>query len=391
MKIALVHDYLFQSGGAERVIAALHRMFPTAPIYTTIADADVVGELLPDADVRTSWMQRLPGLRRHHRKYFLLYPGAMERFDLTEFDLVVSNSSAYAKGVRTRADACHVCYCHTPMRFGWNFSAYAAQEQWGPLTRMALRPLVERVRRWDARTAGRPTAYLANSAAIARRIERCYGVASSVVHPPVEVDRFSPGTVSDDFHLIVSRLAAYKRIDLAVEAFTRLGRPLVIIGDGPARQNLERVAGPSIRFLGRRDDAEVADHYARCRALVFPGEEDFGLTPLEANASGRPVIAYAAGGALDTVRDGVTGVFFREQTAESLADAVAACDAVPWNRDLLRSHAETFSEANFRIRMGSAINAVVRRTTGASVPDLDDERSVRHRHRDRADATGRLG
>jgi glycosyltransferase involved in cell wall biosynthesis len=391
VKVALVHDYLFQSGGAERVIAALHRLFPAAPLYTTIADPAIVGALLPGVDVRTSWMQKLPGLRQHHRKYFLFYPSAIERLDLSEYDVVISNSSAYAKGVKVRPDACHVCYCHTPMRFGWNFEAYAAQEQWSALTRLALRPMVEHVRRWDARTAGRPTAYISSSSAIADRIEDCYGLPSTIVHPPVEVDRFAPTDESGDFHLVVSRLTAYKRIDLAVAAFNLLQRPLVIIGDGPARRQLERMAGPTIRFLGRRSDDEVASHYARCRALIFPGEEDFGLTPLEANASGRPVIAYAAGGALDTVREGISGVFFRNQTAEALGSAVAACDAISWDPVELRRHADTFSEANFRIRMGRAINAIVRRKIGRSVPDLDDQWTVGHRHSERGRALRALG
>jgi glycosyltransferase involved in cell wall biosynthesis len=378
MNIALVHDYLFQSGGAERVIAALHRLFPSAPIYTTIAEPGVVSSLLPDAEIRTSWMQRLPGLHRHHRKYFMFYPSAIERLDLSEFDLVVSNSSAYGKGVKTRPDACHVCYCHTPMRFAWNFAGYAAQEEWGALTRLALRPMVEYVRRWDARTAGRPSGYIANSSNIANRIQRCYGLPSQVVHPPVEVSRFTPSPEIGDFHLVVSRLVGYKRIDLAIEAFNQLQRPLVIIGDGPARQQLERIAGPTIRFLGRRDDADVAAHYARCQALVFPGEEDFGLTPLEANASGRPVIAYAAGGALDTVREGISGVFFRAQTPEALAQAVRDADLVAWDQQLLRRHAEQFREERFRERMTSAIENVIRAKRARSASDFHHHRGIRH-------------
>ncbi|HEX3927067.1 MAG TPA: glycosyltransferase [Gemmatimonadales bacterium] len=361
MKVALVHDYLYQYGGAERVLAALHRLFPDAPVYTTIADPELVASLLPTAEIRTSWMQRLPALRRHHRKYFMFYPSAVEQWDLSAFDLVVSNSSAFGKGVRTRPDACHVCYCHTPMRFGWEFARYAAREEWRAPTRLLLRPLVEHVRRWDVRTARRPTGYLANSTAGARKIARCYGANAAVVHPPVEVDRFCPAPTTDDFHLVVARLVGYKRVDLAVEAFNRLGRPLVVIGDGPARASLERIAAPHIRFLGRVSDAEVARHYARCRALIIPGEEDFGLTPLEANAAGRPAIAFGAGGALDTVQHGVTGMLFPEQTTAALAAAVTASDAIAWNTDRLRSHAGGFSEARFRERMTGAIDAVLSR------------------------------
>lgn len=361
MKVALVHDYLNQAGGAERVVGALHRLFPDAPIYTTIAEPAVVDTLLEGADVRTSWMQRLPGLKRHYRKYFLLYPHAIESFDLSEYDLVVSNSTAYAKGAIIRSGACHVCYCHSPMRFAWNFAGYAAREAWGPLTRRVLPPLISHVKRWDVATIDRVSYYIGNSSAVAARITRHYGRQAAVVHPPVEVERLAPSPIDEDYHLVVSRLVAYKRVDLVVEAFNRLKRPLVVIGDGPARSRLERMAGSTVRFLGRLPDAEVAEYYARCRAVVFPGEEDFGIVPLEANAAGRPVIAYAAGGALDTVIEGCTGVFFRSQDAESLANAVQACGAIEWDKAKLRRHAEGFREEAFRERFMEAVQTALAR------------------------------
>lgn len=350
MKVAIVHDYLNQAGGAERVVAALHRIYPSAPIYTTIADRAVVDALMPNADVRVSWMQQLPGIDRHYRKYFLLYPRAVESFNLDAYDLVLSSSSAYAKGVRTRPDAVHICYCHTPMRFAWNLDSYAAREQWGTFTRHMLPPLVAQVRRWDIRTAQRPTAYVANSSVVAERIARYYGRSATVIPPPVEVDRFVPTVVDEPYHLIVSRLVPYKRVDLAVEAFTRMQRPLVIIGDGPARSALERMAGPTVTFLGRLPDQAVSDYYARCKAILFPGEEDFGIVPLESNAAGRPVIAYQKGGALDTVIPGFTGIFFREQTVDALCEAVALCDRTVWDKGRLRRHAEEFREEVFRDR-----------------------------------------
>lgn len=365
MRVALVHDYLIQAGGAERVLAALHRMFPQAPIYTTIADREVLGSLLPGAEVHTSWMQRLPGLKRHFRKYVLLYPAAVESLDLRGYDLVLSSSSAFAKGAIADPDACHVCYCHTPMRFGWNLEAYAAREEWGPALRRLLPVLVERLRRWDLRTAARPTVYLANSTAVAARIARCYGRPARVVHPPVEVERIRAGAGPGEYFLVVSRLVPYKRVDLAVEAFTALARPLVVIGDGPARRALERIAGPSVRFLGRLPDEEVARYYAGARAVVFPGEEDFGIVPLEANAAGRPVIAYQAGGALDTVVDGQTGVFFRTQTVDAVCLAVRECEERAWRSGALRRHAEAFREEIFRARLLEAIRGVL----GARSPD----------------------
>ena len=366
MRVALVHDYLIQAGGAERVVAALHRLFPEAPVFTTIADPEVVGSLLPGAEIRTSWMQRLPGLRRHFRKYALFYPAAIESLDLSGYDLVLSSSSAFAKGAVTDRETCHICYCHTPMRFGWNAEAYAEREAWGPVVRRLLPRLTERLRRWDIETCGRPGFYLANSSVVAARIARCYGRPARVVPPPVEVDRVRPSGPPGDYFLIVSRLVGYKRVDLAVEAFTRLGRPLLVIGDGPARRLLERIAGPSVRFLGRLPDPEVARYYAGCRGVIFPGEEDFGIVPLEANAAGRPVVAFQAGGALDTVVAGQTGVFFQSQTANALCQAVAECESRVWRSGVLRRHAEGFREEIFRNR----ILEVVRSALGSGAREL---------------------
>jgi glycosyltransferase involved in cell wall biosynthesis len=365
MKVAIVHDYLNQAGGAERVVAAMHRLYPEAPIYTTIADPRVVEALMPGADVRTTWMQRLPGIDRHFRKYFLLYPRAIEGLDLSGYDVVLSSSSAYAKGARTRPGTVHICYCHTPMRFAWNFEGYAERERWGSMTRRILPPLIARVRRWDLRTADRPTVYVANSSIVARRIEEHYGRQATVIPPPVEVSRFTPSPITDGPYLIVSRLVAYKRIDLAVEAFTRLNRPLVVIGDGPARASLERIAGPSVQFLGRVNDAEVSAALTACRAVIFPGEEDFGIVPLEANAAGRPVIAFEGGGALDTVVPGRTGLFFPAPTAESLMAAVLRSEQVTWDPGELRAHAEGFREAVFADRISALVTTLYH---GATLP-----------------------
>ncbi len=368
MRVALAHDYLVQAGGAERVVAALHRIFPAAPIFTTIADASVTGTLLPEADIRTSWMQWLPGRRKHFRKYALLYPSAIESLDLSGYDLVISSSSAFAKGVITGPGAVHVCYCHTPMRFGWNARAYAAREEWGPAVRWLLPQVTRRLRQWDRRTASRVDLFVANSTVVAERIARCYRRPARVIPPPVEVDRLALGLAREDFYLVVSRLVAYKRVDLAVEAFTRMGRPLVVIGDGPARQGLARHAGPTIRFLGRQPDEVVGWHLAACRGLVFPGEEDFGIVPLEANAAGRPVVAYQAGGALDTVIPGRTGVYFAEQTLEALSRAVDVCDRTSWDAPTLRRHAERFGEAVFRERILALVRDVMELRVAAPRP-----------------------
>jgi glycosyltransferase involved in cell wall biosynthesis len=350
MRIAIVHDYLNQMGGAERVVESFHRLWPEAPIFTTIADREAMPASLRDADIRASWMQRLPAWRRHFRAYLPLYPLAIETMNLRGFDVVVSSSSAWAKGARTPPGAVHVCYCHTPMRWVWDYERYVAREGFGTLTRLALPPVIAALRRWDVRTAVRPTHLVVNSRVVQDRVKRCWGRDSDVLPPPVDIGRFAVGAGRGGAHLVVSRLAHYKRLDLAVAAFTQLGLPLEIIGDGPARRSLEAIAGPTITFRGRVDDAGVARAMRDCRALVFPGEEDFGITPLEANASGRPVIAYRAGGATETVIDGVTGVLFAEQSAASLAEAVRRAELLEWNAASIRRHAERFTTERFEAR-----------------------------------------
>jgi len=365
VKVAIVHDYLNQAGGAERVVGTLHTMFPEAPIFTTILDRGSLWEVLRDADIRTSWMQKLPLLKRHFKAYLLFYPGAIERFDLREFDLVISSSSAFGKAAITRKDAVHICYCHTPMRFVWDYERYMEREQYGSPVRAVLVPVLRRFRKWDVKTAVRPDCYVANSTVVADRIRRFYGRESIIVPPPVAVQRFTPVSEPEDFYLIVSRLNPYKRADLVVKAFNDLGRPLVIIGDGPDRAVLQRMAKPNIRFLGRLPDPEVASYYARCRALIFPGDEDFGIVPLEANAAGRPVIAFQAGGALDTVVDGETGIFFRELTPESLGNAVLRAEATPWDSAAIRRHAEDFAEPHFRERFMRVVEDTVEQRLGS--------------------------
>lgn len=350
MRVAIVHDYLNQMGGAERVVESFHRLWPEAPIFTTIADRDAMPASLRDADIRTSWMQRLPAWRRHFRAYLPLYPFAVEGFDLRGYDLIISSSSAWAKAVRTPPGAVHVCYCHTPMRWVWDYAHYVSREGFGPLTRLALRPVISALRAWDVRTAVRPTHLVVNSRVVQERVTRCWGRASEVLPPPVETGRFSVGDGPGRGHLVVARLAHYKRIDLAVAAFTSLGLPLEIIGDGPARKSLEAMAGPTVTFRGRVDDAGVAQAMRACRALIFPGAEDFGITPLEANASGRPVIAYGAGGATETVRDGVTGILFAEQSPDALVAAVRRAEHIVWDAAVIRRHAEQYSVSGFEQR-----------------------------------------
>ena len=357
MKVAIVHDYLNQAGGAERVVAVLHRMYPDAPIFTTLYDPAVVGLPLSKADVRVSWMHRLPRWRRHFRSYMPLYPLAVRSFDLRGYDVVISSSSAWAKGVRVPAGALHFCYCYTPMRWAWSFDSYVERSSMSPMARVSARLTVPMLRRWDVGSSRRVDRFVAISSEVSHRIRRTYGRGSDIVHPPVDVARFRHDRVPGDYLLIVSRLNAYKRIDLAVRACTDRGLPLVIVGDGPERAMLEQLAGPTVRFAGRMDDNEVTELFEGCRAFILPGEEDFGLTPLEANAAGRPVVAFGRGGALDTVRDGETGVLFRDATVESLGEALQKVCSRSWDPCALRAHAERFSEAVFDTRFRAMLSA----------------------------------
>jgi glycosyltransferase involved in cell wall biosynthesis len=266
-------------------------------------------------------MQRLPGVARHHQAYLLAYPFAFERLNLAGHDLVISSSSAWAKAVCPPPGVPHLCYCHAPMRFAWNLPGYIQGEPIHPLARVILPPVMAALRRWDVRTAKRVTRFIANSSAVADRIQRCYGRDSVVIHPPVATDRFQPASDTEDWFLVVQRLVPYKRLDLVIEAFNALRLPLRIVGDGRARADLERLAGPTITFTGRLSDVELAHAFARCRAYIVPGEEDFAIAPVEAQAAGRPVIALAAGGVLDTVVEGQTGLFFHEQTPAALIEA----------------------------------------------------------------------
>ena len=372
MKVAIVHDYLNQQGGAERVVATLHRMYPDAPIFTTIYDAELMGEPFASADVRVSWMQHLPGWRKHFKAYLPLYPFAVRSFDLRGFDLVISSSSAFAKGIRVPKDTVHVCYCYSPMRFAWTFDDYVRRSSLSVFSRAAANMIMGPMRRWDVASSRHVGRFIAISNEIARRIRQTYDRDSDVIFPPVEVDRFRPSPEQGDYFLVVARLNAYKRMDLAVEACTARSLPLMVVGDGPERRQLQEMAGPTVRFLGRLPDAEVTDLFARCRALILPGAEDFGLTPVEANAAGRPVVAFAQGGALDTVRDGETGVLFHDPTSASLEEALVTVSERAWDPNLLRAHAETFSESAFAIRFRDAVAREIARHRFGNSAGNDD-------------------
>lgn len=319
LKVAIVHDYLNQHGGAENVVEVFAEMFPDAPIYTSVYDRNRMPESWQRRDVRTSFMQRISPSLKVARALVPLYPTAFESFNLDEYDLVLSSTTSFAKAVITPPSTCHVCYCNTPSRFVWMYHDYVAYERLPGLARALLPWLITPLRTWDYVAAQRVDYYVAGSRNSARRIAKFYRRDSDVVHSPIKADDFAPAESHGDFFLVISRLQPYKRIDLAVEACNWLGTPLKVAGVGPDLDRLRRLAGPTVEFLGRVSDTERKDLMARCRAFIFPGEEDYGLTPLEAMASGRPVVAYRGGGALETVMEGVTGVFFDRPDTQALA------------------------------------------------------------------------
>jgi glycosyltransferase involved in cell wall biosynthesis len=368
MKVALVHDWLNQYGGAELVLEALHDLFPEAPVFTSMYWPKAMPAAYAKWDIRVSFLDRLPLVKTHHQPFLGLYPLAFELHDLSDYDLVLSNSSAFCHGVLTRPDAVHINYCLTPPRFVWNFPQYAARERLGRLSRLVLPPLVSYLRTWDAVASNRVDHFIGISKAVVRRIRKWYRREAALIYPPVEVGRYRPATPDEveDYYLIVSRLIPYKRVDLAVRAFSELGRPLVVVGGGRDLPALQKLAGPNVRFTGRVPAEDLVGLFARCRAFVFPGEEDFGIAPLEAQASGRPVLAYAGGGALETVIEGETGAFFAEPTWESLAAAVERFDPDALDPAAIRRHAERFDRAVFTHQLCAFIDEVTRHMGAAS-------------------------
>ena len=340
---------------------AWNELFAQAPLYTSVYDRKKTLQSFSRVDVRTSFLQRWPWSTNLMHKFALpMYPSAFEALDLSAYDVVLSSSSSFAKGVITRPETCHICYCHTPARFAWRQHEYLAQSRIAKLLSPFLRKTLQDLRVWDLASAQRVDYFIANSHNIARRIRKYYGRTAFVIPPPVEVSRFkpAPGQVGNHF-LVVSRLVGYKRIDIAIEACNKLHAPLKIIGSGPELKSLKKIAGPTVEFLGRLPDEEVAAHLAKCQALIFPGEEDFGITPLEAMASGRPVVAYKAGGALETVVQGKTGLLFNEQTADSLAQALVECARLRFEPDLLRSYTMPFDIAVYKTRLSQFIESAV--------------------------------
>lgn len=356
-RVALIHYWLIGMRGGERVLEEMLRLYPHADIFTHVVDPDALSPLLAGANIIETSIARLPFARRHYQKYLALMPRALEELDLSDYDLVLSSESGPAKGVIARPDATHLCYCHSPMRYIWDhYPAYRATLN--PVTRVYFSHLAHRLRTWDVTSAARVDHFVANSRFIASRIKRTYGRDAAVVHPPVDLARYSLGGAGGQgvpqnergYYLFLSELVPYKRADLAISAFANLDLPLKVAGSGSDAARLADMATPNVTMLGRVADDDLADLYRGARALIFPAEEDFGIVPVEAMACGTPVIAFGRGGALDSVRDGVTGSFFDEQSVEALRAAILAFEdrREGFDSNVIAEHANSFGADRFR-------------------------------------------
>jgi glycosyltransferase involved in cell wall biosynthesis len=361
MKVAIVHYWLVGMRGGEKVLECLCELFPDADIFTLVVDRDKLSPTLLKHRITTSFLQKIGG-RRFYQKMLPLMPQALESFDLSGYDLILSSEAGPAKGIIPPPDSVHICYCHSPMRYIWDlYPQYYRKSGW--LARLAMALSSSWLRAWDVTTSARVDHFIANSAFVAKRIEKFYRRDATVIHPPVDVSRFEPSDAPEDYYLCAGQITPYKRIDVAIEACTRLNKRLIIIGSG-ATKEMKGQAGPTITFLDKVDDEAMARHFRNCRALIFPGLEDFGIVPLEVMASGRPVLAYRRGGAVETVVDGQTGLFFDEQTADSLIDAmtrfetslddfdpaVIRAHAQGWNRDIFKDRLQAFIAARLPLR-----------------------------------------
>jgi glycosyltransferase involved in cell wall biosynthesis len=359
LRVALVHDWLTGMRGGEKVLEVFCELYPEADIYTLLHVPGTVSPTIERHRVHTSFVQRLPRARRYYRQYLPLFPLAIEQFRLDRYDLVLSSSHCVAKSVITPGRARHLCYCHTPMRYAWEqFDAYFGRQRVGLVQSTLLRPILAGLARWDRATSGRPDAYLTNSRHVASRIRRYYTRDATVVYPPVDTVFYHPdGTAPGDHALVVSALVPYKRIDRAIEACALAGLPLKIVGTGPDEASLRRLARGDVEFLGNRSDEEIRDLYRGAAVVVMPGEEDFGIVPLEAQACGRPVVALGCGGALETVVDGTTGILVQEESAAAMAAALTAATFDRFDPVTIRQHAMAFGRERFAAEIRSTIEA----------------------------------
>lgn len=355
-KVAIIHDWLVNYGGAERVVEAFLEIYPDADIYTLVYDEEKMGKTFPKEKVKTTFIQKFPKGTKIYTKLLPFMPYAFEELDLSEYDLVISSSSCCAKGVITGPNTKHISYVHSPMRYAWDLY-HDYKKRSGKLTRFFMSIFMKSLREWDYISSQRIDVILANSNYVAKRINKFWNRECKVVYPPVDIDRLSPNRKnSEDFYVVFSRFVPYKRIDLAIEACKKLGRKLVVIGDGEQREYLKSLADENITFTGRISDEEVKDYLQRCKAMIFCAEEDFGIVPLEAQACGRPVIAYGKGGALETVVDKETGIFFDKQEIESIVKGIGEFEKLNLNTQEIYKHAMKFSRERFKKEIEEVVN-----------------------------------
>ncbi len=351
MRVALVHDYLNQYGGAEKVLENFSEIFPNAPIYTLIYSKKKMRGAFSNKEIKTSFLQKIPFAKSKHRIFPLLMPIATEQFDLSEYDLVLSDSASFSKGVITKPKTLHVCYCHTPPRYAWDDShKYIKEFGMSKLIKKLIPFFMNYIRIWDKEAALRVDKFICNSNFVADRIKKYYRKNAKVIYPPVETDKFSIGNQEENknYFLMVGRLLAYKKFDVAIQAFNKLGLPLKIIGSGPEKKSMQKIANRNIEFLGRVSNEQLPKYYQQCRALIFPQEEDFGIVALEAMSCGKPIIAYKGGGALESVKPEENGIFFNEQTPEALIKAINSFDDKKFNTPQIRDYALKFNKQRFK-------------------------------------------
>ena len=362
MRVALIHDHLAQDGGAEKVLKVFADMFPDADIYTLLYEQKNADQYYKNRKIRTSIIQKLPGGIKHYQWYMPFMPMAVEFFDLNKYDLVLSDTSSFAKGVITNIDTLHICYCHTPTRYLWSDThQYIKELNYNKYFKKVISLVLNYIRMWDRMAADRVDKYIANSQFIKQRIQKYYRRSSDVIYPPVEVNKFEIASEVSDYFLIGGRLAPYKRVDIVIEAFNKLkdkSFKLKIFGDGVDMGRLKKLAAnnSNIEFLGRVSDERIKDLYSKCLAFIHPQEEDFGITAVEAMASGRPVIAYEKGGAIETVIEGETGLFFKEQSVDSLSKVIESFDSKQFDTQKIYSHAQQFSVGRFKKEIMEYIN-----------------------------------
>jgi glycosyltransferase involved in cell wall biosynthesis len=356
LKVAIVHYWLVSMRGGEKVVEELCRMYPQADIFTLVCNRDKLSDFLKTRNIKTSFLQKIPGAKRHYTKMLPLMPFALEQFDLQDYDLVISSESGPAKGIITRPDALHICYCHSPMRYLWDqFHVY--QKGLPRLGKAMMSLTAPLLRTWDVTTASRVDVFVANSTYVANRIRKFYGREAEVIYPPVSVDDFDVATDPGEFYLYAGQLTTYKRPDIAVRACTQSNRNLIVIGEGEQEAYLKSIAGPTVHFMGHQPFSVLKDHLRRCRALLFPGTEDFGILPVEAMASGRPVLAFDAGGARETVSTSEVGCRFEPQNVEGLIETLDAFENIETHMEpkAIRDHALNFSNQVFQERLGNLI------------------------------------